>query len=545
LKRIAVVLGIFVVLLLAAALAISFLVDVNQFRPALEAKLSAVLGRDVRVADLSLSILSGSLTARDLSIGEDPSFGKTAFVHAEALKVSIALMPLIRSRELNVTGITVYKPDINLVQNVQGVWNFSGLGAGVAKPAPKAALAPGPPSQAAEANFTLADLKVAEGRVTISRLGGKAKPVVLDKLGMEANRFSEVSSFPVTLAASLPAGGSLKLEGNAGPVNSGEVIATPFDAKFSFSHLDLAGPGLFDQSTGIGGIASIDGTAKSERANVAIRGRLKAEELKLAKQGKPAKRPVEIDLDLDHDLKKLVGTVRNVGIHIGAAAATLTGNYRIESEPAAVSLKLAGSNMPMTDLAAFLPAVGVVLPAGASIESGTAQVNTASQGPLGKVVTTGTVALEGVRLAHYDLASNLRVIEALAGIKAEPHTTIQTFKTDVRDSPEGTVLDNIQVTVPSIGTMTGAGTVSPSDELNFRMRLMVNSGVGSMVSSSLGSKNGIPFMIAGTAENPRFLPDVKGMATDKLRDVSGALGGNAGPASGLIDSILGGKKKRP
>jgi AsmA protein len=539
LKRIAVILGTFVVLLLAAALAIQLLVDVNQFRPALEDKLSRIMRRDVKVADLKLSILSGSVTARDLSIGEDPRFGKTPFVQAEGLKVSIALMPLILSRELNVRGITVEKPNINLVQNTEGVWNFSGLGEGtVSTAAPKAALAPIPSSRADEPNFTVANLKVSDGRVTIRRLGGRSTPLVLDKLGMEVKHFSEGASFPVTLAASLASGGSLRLQGNAGPVNSGDVVSTPFDANLGVSHLDLAGSGLFGPLTGISGLASIDGTMKSEHANVAIRGRLKADALRLAKQGRPAKRPVEIDLDLDHDLKKLTGTLRHGAVHFGAATATLTGNYRLETEPGTVSLKLTGSNMPMTDLAALLPALDVALPAGASIEGGTAQMNLVSQGPLGSVVTTGTVALEGTKLANYDLASNLKVIEALAGIKAEPHTTIQTFSTEVKDSSQGTVLDNIQVNVPSIGLLTGSGTVSPAHDLNFRMRVAVHSAIASMI--SIGSKNGIPFLIVGTSEHPSFRPDVKGLATDQLREFSS----KSGAVADLIDSLFGGKKKK-
>jgi len=538
LKRTAVILGAFVVLLLAAALVIQLLVDVNQFRPALEGKLGRILRRDVKVGDLKLSILSGSINARDLSIGEDPRFGKTPFVQAEGLKVSIALMPLILSRDLNVNGITVEKPNINLVQNAQGVWNFSGLGEGsVSTTAPKAALAPNSSSQAAEPNFTVAHFKVSDGRVTIRRLGGKSKPLVLDKLGMEAKQFSEGSSFPVTLDASLPGDGTLKLQGNAGPVNIGDVVSTPFDAKLTVTHLDLAASGLFDPEGGTSGLASIDGTMKSERANVAFHGKLKAEELKLAKQGKPAKHPLEIDLDLDHDLKKLAGTLRHGGVHFGAATAMLTGNYRLETEPGTISLKLTGSNMPMSDLAALLPALGVALPAGASIEGGTAQMNLVSQGPLGNAITTGTVALEGTKLANYDLASNLRVIEALAGIKAEPHTTIQSFSTEVKDSSEGTVLDNIQANVPSIGLFTGSGTLSPAHDLNFRMRVGVQSAIASLI--PLGSKNGIPFLIVGTAEHPSFRPDVKGLATDQLRDFSSKSG-----AAGLIDSLFGGKKKK-
>src|SRR5271169_94220 len=54
-KPIVRVIGILVVLLLVAVVAIPFLVDANAFRPKLEAELTSALGREVKVGDLKLS----------------------------------------------------------------------------------------------------------------------------------------------------------------------------------------------------------------------------------------------------------------------------------------------------------------------------------------------------------------------------------------------------------------------------------------------------------------------------------------------------------
>ena len=56
--------GVLIVILLALPL----FINANSFRPTIEEKLSAALGRKVQVGDLSLSIFSGSLTASNLSI---------------------------------------------------------------------------------------------------------------------------------------------------------------------------------------------------------------------------------------------------------------------------------------------------------------------------------------------------------------------------------------------------------------------------------------------------------------------------------------------
>jgi len=85
---------------------------------------------------------------------------------------------------------------------------------------------------------------------------------------------------------------------------------------------------------------------------------------------------------------------------------------------------------------------------------------------------------------------------------------------------------NINLTVPSIGVLTGGGTVSPTNELAFKM----NASMGGL---------GIPFSIQGTTADPKFVPDVKGMASGLLK---GALGGKGqNPASGVMGLF----KKKP
>jgi AsmA protein len=80
-KRILVILAALVAIVVVAAVAATFLVDPNHFRPMLETELTRALGREVKLGDLKLSILSGSVTANDLSIADDPAFSRKPFVH--------------------------------------------------------------------------------------------------------------------------------------------------------------------------------------------------------------------------------------------------------------------------------------------------------------------------------------------------------------------------------------------------------------------------------------------------------------------------------
>jgi AsmA protein len=72
--------------LIVILLALPLFINANSFRPTIEEKLSAALGRKVQVGDLSLSIFSGSLTASNLSIADDPAFGSTPFLSANHSK---------------------------------------------------------------------------------------------------------------------------------------------------------------------------------------------------------------------------------------------------------------------------------------------------------------------------------------------------------------------------------------------------------------------------------------------------------------------------
>src|SRR5215467_2322399 len=127
------VVGIFVLLLI-----IPFLIPVNSFRPSIEQAASESLGRKVELGDLSLSLLTGSLSAKNLAISDDTKFSPSPFLTAKSLSVGVELMPLLFSKTVNVTGITIDQPEVTLLRNPAGQWNYSSIG-GSASSSPKPA----------------------------------------------------------------------------------------------------------------------------------------------------------------------------------------------------------------------------------------------------------------------------------------------------------------------------------------------------------------------------------------------------------------------
>src|SRR5262245_58837023 len=142
-RRLFLIAGAILLLLLIAVIALPFVIDPNRFRPLLESELSHALGRDVKLGDLMLSILSGSVTASDLAIADDPTYSRSPFVKAKSIGIGVEVWPLIASRQLHVTGVTIDQPAIVLLQAPSGDWNFSSLG-GKSKEKAPAPAASGP-----------------------------------------------------------------------------------------------------------------------------------------------------------------------------------------------------------------------------------------------------------------------------------------------------------------------------------------------------------------------------------------------------------------
>jgi AsmA protein len=260
---------------------------------------------------------------------------------------------------------------------------------------------------------------------------------------------------------------------------------------------------------------------------------------------------VTVKHTVDVDLDKQMGTIRQGDITIGKAAAHLTGTFDSKGDTQVLNMKLNAPDMPVDQLEAMLPSMGVILPSGSQLKGGTLSTDLSIIGPLDKLVITGPVRLSNTKLANFDLGKKLGALSTFAGkAVSNPDTSIQNFSLNARVAPEGTKADAINLSVPAIGVITGAGTVSPAGALAFKMLADLKGGMVGGVSqvAALGSgKGGIPFSIAGTTSNPEFIPDVKGMVGGVAQGALGQALGNtanpAGQAAGALGGLLGKKKK--
>src|SRR5439155_3106561 len=335
LKIILVVVGVLTVLVLVAP----FLIPVNQFRPTIEEKASAALGRKVEVGNISLSLISGSLSAANLSIGDDPKFSSSPFLTAKSLNVGVEMMPLIFSKTLNVTGITIGSPQVTLLRNAAGMWNYSSLGGSAAKSQAKEAHAEKTSGTANAAEVSVKKLTLSDGSIIVGSTSSERRSSY-DHVNVTASDVSLTTKFPVTVTADLPAGGKFKLEGTFGSVDQADTALTPLDAKLSVTALDLASTGFLDSSAGLGGLLDLDGNLSSQSGQAQTKGTVKFSNALLVAGGSPSGVPVTVNFDTKYNLSKNAGVLNPSTLNIGSAAARLKGTYESAGEATVVNIKL-------------------------------------------------------------------------------------------------------------------------------------------------------------------------------------------------------------
>jgi AsmA protein len=500
-----------VVLLLLAVLLVPLFINVNTFRPTLETQLSDALGRKVTLGNLSFSVFSGSLVADNISIADDPAFSSKPFLQAQSLHIGVEVLPLLLHRQLLVTSFVADSPSINLVHNAQGTWNFSDVGRTAGSRTQNTQ------KESALPNFTVGELKVVNGTASVSDVPPTGAPFTYSNLNLTVEEFSFAKSFPFVLSASLPAGGLLEVKGNAGPVDQKDASETPLNANISLKQFDPVAAGVIPASQGISMLADITAQVTSNGQSVTSNGTVQASRLKLVANGSPTPNPVNISYTIHHNLEARSGQINDVGINTGGVTVHVNGTYAMTGPQVTLALRLAAPNLPINQVEALLPAAGIRLPSGSSLQGGTLTANLAISGPANAPTISGPLEVDNTRLAGFDLSSKIGGLKPVSGTQGG--TQIQTLRANVNSSSQGTRVDNLYASIPGLGTATGAGTVAPQGALNFQVvaKLNTNSGALAGLSSvggalgqvvSTAAANGIPVHITGTTSSPVIQADL-------------------------------------
>jgi AsmA protein len=519
----------------------------------LEQRASAALGRQVSIGRLRLSLLRQSLSADTLAIADDPAFGTSPFLTAKSITVGVKLFPLITSRSLNVTDIRIEQPVVTLVRNATGRWNYSSL---ATSPTPGA--------------FAIGKLELSDGRVLVRSAGQQR---TYESVNLAATGVSRDSRWPIVANAAQRGGGTFTLAGDVGPLDENDASLTPLDAMVRINGLNLAKTGFLNPS--VGGLLDLKATIASKGGVADSTGTATLTKALLVAGGSPAAQPVVVSFNSKYDLRSHIGTLNPSSLKMGGVAARLAGTYDERGDATVVNIKVAGGRMPATELEAFLPALGIHVPQGTHLSSGTFEANLNVTGEVGRLVAAGNVSLSRARLTGFDLGSKMRVVAAFTGLHTGNDLDIDQITTNIRVAADGLRFDHFNGEIAPLGHITGAGTIDARNNLHFGMvATLANAtmpnplgvvggggagggGAAGAIGRAIGTAGGfggllgavtgggvagavagaavghvagsqlknerIPFLVEGTTTNPKVIPDLSGVAMHMIQEQLGTL----------------------
>jgi AsmA protein len=532
-------------LVVAAVVSIRLFVNANTFRPAIERQLTTTLGRSVKLGNLSLSLFSGSLVAEDLSVADDPNFSAAPFLTAEEFRIGVSLRPLIFSHHLNLRSFQVESPQITLIRAANGTWNFSSIGR--LRP-------PGAPASGAAADTAsgisngsapeLPDLSVGrivieDGHVVIASLPAHGQPSVYEHVNLTARDFSSASQFPIDLSANLPAGGTIRATGHVGPIDRDDAATSPADAEISAQHIDPVAAGFLNPDVGLSLLADIVMHVASDGQTLTTSGTVHIQNLKLHKGADAAPKPLDLTYRGTYRLKENTGQIEDATTKIGNAAIHANGTYQPGApgaEDPLLNLKLAGQSLPIDELQPLMTAAAIRMPNGSMLKGGTLSMNLAITGRAKSLVITGPIALDETHLVGFDIGSKIHGIAALSGVKTGDTTDFEKLHVNVHITNAGVVVDKIEAVIEGMGELSGSGTISPEDQLDFNLTVKdapakgigkVGVGLLSKLNGSGGSSgngSGVPMHVTGTSDDPNITADVGGIVGKTTKSIGSIFG---------------------
>ncbi len=205
----------FLTVIVAALLIIPAFIDINDYKPRIQDKLTDITGRKVILGgDLDLYLFPwAGVSVSDLDLGNPSGFDEENFVSIKSFDVQVKLLPLL-SKDIQIKRFVVKEPYIVLVKNSAGKVNWE-ISAEPTEPSQKES------KKEKTSGFTPSDLTVSEFAITdgsiiyIDEKAGKRTEVedidfVIQKLSLDK---------PVSIEFEAQTSGiPIFLDGNIGPL---------------------------------------------------------------------------------------------------------------------------------------------------------------------------------------------------------------------------------------------------------------------------------------------------------------------------------------
>ena len=429
-RKLGIAIAVIVVLLIAAALIVPRLIDVNEYHGQIQSQLEKRLGRQVTLGKMGLRLFPPAFDVETPTIAEDPHFATNRpFATADKLAVSVEFWPLLH-KQLEVKSLELVHPHIELVRNSQGVWNFATLGQeskpAAAQKAPQPAQVPTPTTTTGPADtpsstqstgkqtagqLTLANLFINDGQVAITDLQKHQSRAVYDHIDLDVSDFAPNKQFSLKLTAHLPGAGkqTVMLEGKGGPIQQADMLNMPFDGTLRMDQVSTGAAQKFLNSQALNGIDSVlsgDAKVTTSSGKLSSSGSIKLDNTRIRKVN--VGYPITLNYDVTDDLTNDVIQIRKGNIKLGSTPVTIAGTVNSKPNPSQIDLKLTASNASIVEMARLASAFGVAFDPGADVK-GTINADLQARGPANKPAMNGQVSAKNLDISGKDIPQPVHV----------------------------------------------------------------------------------------------------------------------------------------
>jgi len=422
-RKVLIALGVIILLIVVGAVIFVATFNVNRYHGQIQSQLEQRLHRSVTLGDMHLGLFPPSFRVQNIAIADDPAFqDPKPFVQAQELTVSVKLLPLL-SKSLEINSVLLARPNVELIKNAQGVWNFASLGqepqGAQGQPAsqqpanqPPSGNQPTAPSKpSSEQQFSLSEFTLQDGQVAMTDLQKRSPRSVYDHIDATLKDFAPNKPFSVDVAAHLPGAGTqeVRLRGNGGPVAQGQPAMTPFHGTLSLKQVAIAGLQKFLDTPALAntdGVLSGETKLSSDAGKMAAQGQMQIQNPKL--HGLDLGYPITADYDVSDDLNADLLTINNTTVKLGSTPLFLNGTMNSKTTPAQIDLKVKASNVSIAEAAKLASAMGVAFAPGTTV-AGTVNADVQARGAMDKPALNGTINGRSIQVSGKDIAQPVQI----------------------------------------------------------------------------------------------------------------------------------------
>ncbi len=370
-RRIVIVVALVLVLAVVGAGILLASLDVNQYRGKIQSTLQEHLHRSVTLGALGLKFIPLAIRVEDTSIGDDPAFdSKDAFLSAKEMYVSVSL-PALLARQVRVDSLRVIQPQVHLIKNRQGKWNFESLTSG-ASPS-------GSSSGSGGTAVALGELTIQDGTVAVTDQTAGKGTGKYDHIDITLKDWAPGKHFDLDGKIHLPGGGKELIVVQATGASASDVSGT-----------------VSLQTVSLAGLRTFLGASAAELSDVVLNGDSKFQDQggAMSAQGSVSitdsmlKEPGHLDFNVKDDRQSGVLEVPSFTAKLGSV--TVTGSAQTKLNPDTVDARIRTDN---ASIAEFLRLAKMAGFAPGFAGTGTLSMNIRAQGSPASPAIGGSVSV--------------------------------------------------------------------------------------------------------------------------------------------------------